>query len=146
MSYTPTPSPLPPIPYTPIQSAPAPFLSTTQMSSHSPPPFHLKIESLLAPGASRFFLLSLPRTIERAFHTINSTLYPRPDTIAPKIRSVTLVLRAFEGVAHTHGHRLDEMHKQIHLSTDYLSKIGRTDSAFIHEVEGVITHEMVHCL
>ena len=77
-----------------------------------------------------------------------------------EVRSVTLILRPMEGVAYTTGTDLDEAHKEIHLSLDYLlariKQFYRTedvsalpnseagDKAFIHEVRGVVTHEMVH--
>jgi hypothetical protein len=67
-----------------------------------------------------------------------SALAPRP------VRSVTLVLRAFPGVAQTNGSELDDEHKEIHLSTDYVGGISPT-SRVGEEVVGVVCHEMVHC-
>lgn len=48
-----------------------------------------------------------------------------------------------DGVAYTTGSDLDDDHKEIHFSSDYISHIDssrRTD-----EILGVLTHEMVHC-
>lgn len=42
----------------------------------------------------------------------------------PAIRSVTLHVREFDGVAHTNGSHLDEQHKEIHLSTSYLAGVS----------------------
>lgn len=63
-----------------------------------------------------------------------------------------------DGVAYTTGTELDEAHKEIHLSLNYLqTRIKefygsdkpkgtnrKADASFIHEVRGVLTHEMVH--
>lgn len=45
---------------------------------------------------------------------------PNPDWKPQEVRSVTLILRPMEGVAYTTGTTLDEAHKEIHLSLDYL--------------------------
>ncbi|EXJ82437.1 hypothetical protein A1O3_06250 [Capronia epimyces CBS 606.96] len=64
----------------------------------------------------------------------------------PKVRSVTVVLRAMGGVAYTSGLPLDDLHKEIHLSLDYVQIVHSGNSSRIrHELAGVITHEMVHC-
>lgn len=113
--------------------------------------------------------------------TTERPIKPVPDWEPQEVRSITLILRPMEGVAYTTGTTLDEAHKEIHLSLDYLSaKIeqfvrqhpsttstaaaaapttsrlpdvemavpSRTstspNSAFRHEVRGVVTHEMVH--
>lgn len=47
------------------------------------------------------------------------------------------------GVAYTTGSDLDDDHKEIHFSLDYIHQISsnrKTD-----EIMGVLTHEMVHC-
>ena len=59
------------------------------------------------------------------------------------MRSITLFLRDFNGVAYTQGSELDDDHKEIHLSTTYVNKIS-TDR-IRDEIIGVITHEVVHC-
>jgi DNA-directed RNA polymerase subunit N (RpoN/RPB10) len=47
------------------------------------------------------------------------------------------------GVAYTVGSDLDDDHKQIHFSTDYISQIP--ENRLKEEMMGVIVHEMVHC-
>lgn len=61
----------------------------------------------------------------------------------PGTRSVTLILAPFAGVAYTRGTLLDDDHKEIHLSTDYVAAMGR--EVVMREVTGVVVHEMVHC-
>lgn len=48
-----------------------------------------------------------------------------------------------DGVAYTVGNDLDDDHKEIHFSLDYIHKI--TAARKTHEIMGVLTHEMVHC-
>lgn len=70
---------------------------------------------------------------------------PKPEWKAQEVRSVTLLLRPMDGVAYTTGTNLDEAHKEIHLNLGYLeAKQGSTNADFLHEVRGVVTHEMVH--
>lgn len=62
---------------------------------------------------------------------------PRPGT-----RSVTFIVREFDGVAYTTPKDLDEDHKEIHINTKYI----RTRTGDVrHELLGVICHELVHC-
>jgi hypothetical protein len=50
------------------------------------------------------------------------------------------------GVAYTTVLPLDDLHKEIHLSLDYVQGVLSRDPAGLrHELDGVITHEMVHC-
>lgn len=49
-------------------------------------------------------------------------------------------------MAYTTGTRLDEAHKEIHVSLDHAANnASKSDADYIHEIHGVITHEMVHC-
>lgn len=66
-----------------------------------------------------------------------------PASKMPGTRSVTLVVRSFNGIAHTTSKDIDDDHKEIHLSTDYLSKPDRDKRDL--EIRGVLVHEMVHC-
>ncbi|KAL8712012.1 MAG: hypothetical protein Q9220_003708 [cf. Caloplaca sp. 1 TL-2023] len=63
----------------------------------------------------------------------------------PPVRSVTLVLRAMDGVAYTTGIELDNEHKEIHFSLGYIAKIP-SEPKFRQkeEIQGVLVHEMVH--
>ncbi|UZJ53467.1 hypothetical protein CBS101457_002787 [Exobasidium rhododendri] len=38
----------------------------------------------------------------------------------PKVRSITICVRPMGGIAHTKGNILDDQHKEIHLSADYV--------------------------
>lgn len=50
------------------------------------------------------------------------------------------------GVAYTTGIELDNDHKEIHFSLDYIKGIPtREPHGETHEIQGVLVHEMVHC-
>lgn len=50
------------------------------------------------------------------------------------------------GVAYTTGIDLDDDHKEIHFSLDYIARIPNSSPRRQRdEIEGVIVHEMVHC-
>ncbi len=50
------------------------------------------------------------------------------------------------GVAYTTGIELDDDHKEIHFSLDYIKGIAsRNANRETHEIKGVLVHEMVHC-
>ncbi|EWC48498.1 hypothetical protein DRE_07742 [Drechslerella stenobrocha 248] len=75
-----------------------------------------------------------------------SALYT-PETAPTHVRSVTLILRPMDGVAYTTGMDIDDDHKEIHFSTNYMAGVhershGTQDK---EEILGVIRHEMVHC-
>lgn len=87
--------------------------------------------------------LYLARAIE---HVIAYLYTPHGFGHIPRVRSVTVVLRSMGGVAYTTGLQLDDLHKEIHLSLDYVQGVlSRDPSGLRHEISGVITHEMVHC-
>ncbi|KAK6343373.1 hypothetical protein TWF730_010963 [Orbilia blumenaviensis] len=70
-----------------------------------------------------------------------------PDTAPDNVRSVTLIIRNMDGVAYTTGMDIDDDHKEIHFSTEYIAGVherskGKQDK---QEILGVIRHEMVHC-
>lgn len=48
-----------------------------------------------------------------------------------------------DGVAYTKGSDLDQDHKEIHFSLDYIKEISPARQE--DEIQGVIVHEMVHC-
>ncbi|KAI1373682.1 BSP-domain-containing protein [Hypoxylon crocopeplum] len=66
--------------------------------------------------------------------------HPHP----PPTRSVTVILRDMDGVAYTTGSDLDSDHKEIHFSLRYIASIS-PPSRRGAEIEGVLTHELVHC-
>ncbi|KIX04196.1 uncharacterized protein Z518_07750 [Rhinocladiella mackenziei CBS 650.93] len=87
--------------------------------------------------------LYLARAIE---HVVANLYTPHGLKEIPKVRSVTVVLRSMGGVAYTTGLQLDDLHKEIHLSLDYVQGVlSRNSPGVRHEIAGVITHEMVHC-
>jgi len=47
------------------------------------------------------------------------------------------------GVAYTTGIDLDDDHKEIHFSTDYIARVSKERKE--NEILGVLRHEMVHC-
>ncbi|KIW41149.1 uncharacterized protein PV06_06732 [Exophiala oligosperma] len=87
--------------------------------------------------------LFLTRAIE---HVLEHLYVAHGSGLIPKVRSVTVVLRGMGGVAYTTGLQLDDLHKEIHLSLDYVNGVlSRNFAGVRHEIAGVITHEMVHC-
>lgn len=79
-------------------------------------------------------------------HVVDHLYTPYGLSDIPKVRSVTVVLRSMGGVAYTTGLPLDDLHKEIHLSLDYVNGVVSRDAAGVRrELAGVLTHEMVHC-
>ena len=63
----------------------------------------------------------------------------------PPVRSVTLILLPMGGVANTSGSELDDDHKEIRFSLDYIAGIRpNTPKRQRDEIIGVLVHEMVH--
>ena len=56
---------------------------------------------------------------------------------------MTVILEPLGGVAYTTGIQLDDDHKEIHFSLDYINQISEDRRA--KEIQGVLVHEMVHC-
>ena len=51
-----------------------------------------------------------------------------------------------DGVAYTVGKEIDDDHKEIHFSLDYIEKVSSNSAGRQkHEIQGVLVHEMVHC-
>lgn len=115
------------------------------------PALHLRVHNLTSTGSSRFFShTSSPGYIlASSSHKVLAQLYPPSlpsilQSSSPPVRSITLFLRPFDGVAHTNGSELDNEHKEVHLSTEYLEKIGGDSKRIRDEIEGVVVHELVH--
>jgi len=103
------------------------------------PGFDLRVEDLAHPGAILFLALVQPlEALAAAVRSSWQWLYT-PTTTPTHVERITLVVRAMEGVAYTTG---SHTHKEIHLSCDHI--LNCADRAK-HEIEGVITHEVVHC-
>ncbi len=112
---------------------------------HPTPLLRLEIQDLSTAGAHSFLAsIEAASVLEDAVHAVTDLLYPgQYHEARPGTRSVTLVLHSFGGVAYTHGKALDDDHKEIHLSTDYIDSIK--PNRLKSEIKGVIVHEMVHC-
>ena len=83
-----------------------------------------------------------------AVTSVLATLYKpsQSNSHIPPTRSVTLTLRSMSGVAYTTGSDLDDDHKEIHFSLDYIAGIpSKPDERQRDEIQGVLVHEMVHC-
>lgn len=51
-----------------------------------------------------------------------------------------------EGIAYTTGSELDDDHKELHFSLNYISELAtKPTSRQRDEIQGVLVHEMVHC-
>lgn len=115
--------------------------------SFSTPAFQFQIRDLKHPGAKRF-LSAVNATDSMTTATVNllRLLYNTPsdpETTVPPTSSVTLVLEDMPGVAYTAGSGADNNIKEIHFSLSYIAQINA--SRIPHEINGVITHELVHC-
>ncbi|GAB0136312.1 hypothetical protein EsDP_00004617 [Epichloe bromicola] len=119
-----------------------------QQSPFTLPKLRLEFRDITHPGAKLFFSsLNATKVITRAAANVLRLLYRSPSdptTTAPPTRSVTFILRDMPGVAYTTGSELDDDHKEVHFALDHISKTPRARTR--SEVEGVVTHELVHCL
>ena len=111
------------------------------------PKLRLEVRDLSHPGSRCFLSSVVPTTaLEFAVRRSLDLLYisPKcPTTTIPGTRSITLVLRSMAGVAYTTGTELDDDHKEIHFSIEYINGIAASRKA--DEILGVLTHEVVHC-
>ncbi|KNG90027.1 PBSP domain protein [Aspergillus nomiae NRRL 13137] len=129
------------------------------------PKLRLQINDLRHPGSDAFLLLvpDVASTIDKALadiienlytppssqdepHTVTTSKGPTP-TFTPSIpptRSVTFFLRDIGGVAYTTGMELDDDHKEIHVSLQYILTAMKLPDPRA-EIVGVLTHELVHC-
>ena len=114
----------------------------------SPPPrplCRLHLDNLSSKGAEQFLqCCDAVSILEHAMDIVLKILNPHLlSSDSPDVRSITLVLRAFDHIAYTTGKEIDFEHKEIHLSTRYIEHIDK--SRLENEVLGVIVHDMVHC-
>lgn len=110
------------------------------------PKIRLEIRDIAHHGAASFLrAMHADDLLTTSILNVIRWLYPGPliESHAPPTRSVTLILRDMSGVAYTTGTELDNDHKEIHFSLQYIASIlkNRVD----HEILGVMTHEVVHC-
>ncbi|GAA5841439.1 hypothetical protein JCM3766R1_004084 [Sporobolomyces carnicolor] len=115
------------------------------------PDFHLHALHLGGPGSQAFFDHAKPYAmLKESTERVVQSLYPKAlkDAEPPSVRSVTLRLIEEDGVAFTRSSEIDKDHKEIMLSTLYLEKVfessGRNAERLRREIEGVLTHELVH--
>lgn len=122
--------------------------SPSPSSSYPKAKLRQECRDLYHEGSTTFFSNANPATLfPSAVSIVLSILYgPRQTTDhIPPTRSVTLILRSMPGVAYTIGLDLDDDHKEIHFSLDYIAGISsRTPGREAAEIQGVIVHEMVH--
>jgi len=131
-------SPVPPNPA--LASAP---IRTPSPPKHPSPLLRFKIQDLSHPAVPRFLSsIDASKALSSAVTTVLSLLYPATPHWQ-QVRSITLVLRAMDGVAYTTGKEIDDMHKEIHLALPYIG--GIDDARVVDEITGVLVHEMVHC-
>ena len=124
-----------------------PTLSTSHSQGNTKswrvPRLLLKVRDVSHEGAIRYFeATNTHQLLTKAVIGVLSTLYTH-GTAPLTQRSVTLILRRMDGVAYTTGSDLDNDHKEIHISLEYLSRIP--EALIKEEIEGVVRHEMVHC-
>ncbi|KAK3059977.1 hypothetical protein LTS18_009616 [Coniosporium uncinatum] len=139
---------MPPAPTpTYFQLAMSPVPSTTKPLPHNPktpkPLLRLELRDLSLDGVhTSISCIDATCALQQCIETIFRVLYS-PQCHVPTTRSVTLILRSMPGVAYTTGISIDDDHKEIHLSTDYIHGIAKDRKR--EEIMGVLQHEMVHC-
>ncbi|CAN8103125.1 unnamed protein product [Discula destructiva] len=116
------------------------------------PKLRLIIEDISHPGASRFLSASNASSVlEKSAKQVLHHLYKKPSHMIPGTRSITVYLESMDGVAYTTGSSLDNDHKEIHFSLNYIAGIKKApdgatgDVTGAYEIAGVLVHEMVHC-
>jgi len=117
--------------------------SDNECSTSLPTPLLLlEIRDLSSTGAKRFLHSVDPSTIlTSAVKTVHEILVPGQES-TPNVRSVSLILHNFSGVAYTTGKDIDFEHKEIHFNTGYIENIK--PELLTKEITGVLVHEMVH--
>ncbi|KAF8337477.1 uncharacterized protein EI90DRAFT_3043118 [Cantharellus anzutake] len=105
-------------------------------------PIHLRVHPLGHPGAKHFLKVFGPHcheTLVSHCHFILKVLYPNSTHPSiPSIYSITLFVRAMEGVAYTTESIVDPNAREIHFSANYIEKSS------VEEISGVLIHELVH--
>ncbi|RPA98641.1 BSP-domain-containing protein [Choiromyces venosus 120613-1] len=130
---------------------PQPASSTAEAPTsnpHHPKQWHiprllLKVRDVSHEGAIKYFnTTNTQKVLHDAVIGVLETLYTH-ETAPTTQRSITLILQSMDGVANTTGSDLDNDHKKIYFSLDYIGQIP--DDRVQSEILGVIRHEMVHC-
>ncbi|KAF2089570.1 plant basic secretory protein [Saccharata proteae CBS 121410] len=122
---------------------PAPSPTASRPKPKRKPLLRLELRDLAQVGTRSFLsLLDCATVIDEAVAGVLQHLYSAHAEIPP-VRSITLILRPMPGVAYTTGLDIDNDHKEIHFSTDYIASIPLARRQ--REMLGVLRHEMVHC-
>lgn len=128
-------------------TTPNPSSTTLPIRNHKfpTPTLRLHLNDLSHEGSS-IFLSSFHgnEDFETQVQNVLNLLYT-PSCKRPGTRSVTLVLRQMNGVAYTTGTELDEDHKEIHFSLNYITSAAKSKPSVRDEILGVVCHELVHC-
>ncbi|MCJ1332890.1 hypothetical protein MMC10_009584 [Thelotrema lepadinum] len=110
------------------------------------PKLRLEVRDLSHPGAIAFLgSLDATKAVSDALTVVVQSLYEpfMGDVPSPAVRSITLILKPMDGVAVTVGNELDDDHKEIHFSLNYIETVSKGNRT-AEEIRGVIVHEMVH--
>ena len=113
------------------------------------PKIRLEIRDLSHPGTLVFISnINVTTVLTDAIAVVLEVLYAPLQSktrLVPPVRSITLILRPLDGVAYTTGTELDDDHKEIHFSLDYISGISSSlPQRQRDEITGILVHEMVH--
>ncbi|KAG2069268.1 plant basic secretory protein [Suillus decipiens] len=103
------------------------------------PSFVLRVEDLSHPGASIFFDCVKPKEALKLAVEASYTWLYTPLTAPTHVKTITLVLRPFDGVAYTFG---THETKEINFSLDWIKS---SEARAQDEILGVLVHEVVHC-
>ncbi|KIY50648.1 plant basic secretory protein, partial [Fistulina hepatica ATCC 64428] len=104
------------------------------------PRFDLRVEDISHPGAILFFrnIDDIESAMREAVTASFKFLYT-PETTPANVKTIQLVLRAFPGIAYTHG---TSTFKEIHLSLEHIES---SSARARDEIMGTLVHEMAHC-
>ncbi|KAM0709004.1 hypothetical protein Q7P35_003040 [Cladosporium inversicolor] len=113
------------------------------------PLLRLELRDLAHEGSSIFLTNihgneDLSAQVQNVLNLLYYSPAKTPVSHRPATRSVTFIIRVFEGVAYTTGLDLDHDHKEINISAEYIKNCARNGDKR-HELLGVICHELVHC-
>ncbi|KUI54978.1 hypothetical protein VP1G_02454 [Cytospora mali] len=119
------------------------------------PKLRLHIQNIAHPGTARFLsAVDASSILPLSVETVLKLLYTstrHDEYTPPPTRSVTVFLEDMGGVAYTKGLDLDNDHKEIHISLNYIKNIKKApegadgDTTGAYEIRGVLVHELVHC-
>lgn len=113
------------------------------------PTLSLRIPDLSHPGVVSFLDAVNPtKALTDAVLFSFTILYDSPSNPATPqhVGSILLVLKSMPGVAYTTGGSGGDAFKEIQVSMEYVQNKAKDGiEALRHEINGVLTHEVVHC-